>query len=359
MVEVGESVYYGNRLYRDDLELVLSHDSLFERLSGCRVLVTGATGLIGSFFVDVLMLYNEISGFNVQVFAVSRNKESLIKRFKTHIGNECFHIIEYDVTSPLNSRVSFDYIIHAAGNSSPRMFAVDPVGTIMTNILGTYNLLEYGCKMGIKRFLFVSSGEVYGQGAEGITGFDETYSGHVDNTNKRACYPNSKRAAESLCVSYTAQYNIDTVIARPCHIYGPTMTENDDRASAQFIRSVLFGNDIVMKSDGSQLRSYCYVADCVSALFTVLMKGETGHAYNIANPNSSITIRTLAETIAAISGRNVRFDTPSEIEKSSYNPVTRSVLSVDKLERLGWKANYDITTGLQRTIEIMAATNPN
>ena len=345
-------MFYKNVIYRGDLQYVLDCIQL-EQLRGCNILVAGATGLIGSFLVDVLMLSNELLHYNINVFAMSRKKESLEKRFKSHLKSPFFHPIQHDVKFPLTCHYRFDYIINAASNAYPLAFSTDPVGTIMGNILGVYNLLEYARQKGIKRFLFISSGEVYGQGNENVSAFDESYSGYVDNTNPRSCYPNAKRAAETLCVAYTKQYGIDTVIARPCHIYGPTATKNDNRASAQFINNVLSGNDIVMKSQGLQLRSYCYVADCVSGILTILLKGETGQAYNIANANSNVTIREMAEIIASISGKKVVFEIPSEIEKAGYNPVMQSVLNAGKLEKLGWKANYDIKTGLKRTIDIL------
>lgn len=345
-------MFYRNVIYREDLQYVLDCIPI-EQLKGCNVLVAGATGLIGSFLVDVLMLSNELLHYNINVFAMGRKKESLEKRFRSHLKSPFFHAIQHDVKFPLRCGYHFDYIINAASNAHPLAFSTDPVGTIMGNILGVYNLLEYAKHNGLERFLFISSGEVYGQGNENVSAFDESYSGYVDNTNPRACYPNAKRAAETLCVSYTKQYGIDTVIARPCHIYGPTATKGDNRASAQFINNALSGKDIVMKSHGLQLRSYCYVADCVSGILTILLKGETGQAYNIANADSNVTIREMAEIIASVSGKKVVFEVPDEIEKAGYNPVARSILDASKLEKLGWKANYDMETGIKRTIDIL------
>ncbi|WHE06063.1 NAD-dependent epimerase/dehydratase family protein [Thermoanaerobacterium thermosaccharolyticum] len=346
-------MYYNNSIYREDLKSVFNGNIQFEKIKGSSILVTGASGMIGSFLVDVLMLCNDLYSLYIDVFAMSRNKISLEKRFKTHYGNPHFHILQHDVTYPLVCNYQFDFIIHAASNAYPQAFATDPVGTMMGNIQGVYNLLEYARQKGIKKFLFISSGEIYGQGTESISAFDESYSGYIDSTNPRSCYPNSKRAAETLCVSYTKQYKIDTVIARPCHIYGPTATSKDNRVSSQFINNIIAGNDIIMKSSGSQLRSYCYVADCVSGVLTILLSGKTGSAYNIANKNSNVTIREMAEMIADISGKKVVFELPDEFERAGYNPVTKSILNASKLESLGWSAKYDLKNGLIRTIEIL------
>ena len=178
--------------------------------------------------------------------------------------------------------------------------------------------------------------------------FSEDYSGYVNCNTSRSCYPSSKRAAETLCASYAAEYGIDVVIARPCHIYGPNFTETDNRVYAQFIRNILKGEDIVMKSSGEQFRSWCYVVDCVSALLFILLKGVSGEAYNIADSVSVITIRQLAEMLSGIG--NVVIDAPSVAEKKGYNPVSKSVFSIDKIETLGWEASGSMKEKMIKTI---------
>ena len=208
--------------------------------------------------------------------------------------------------------------------------------------------MEYGLQHGMKRFLYVSSGEIYGEGDGRV--FTEDYSGYVDCTKPRSCYPSSKRAAETLCAAYAAEYGADVVIARPCHTYGPHFTEQDNRVYAQFIRNVLRGEDIVMKSTGEQFRSWCYVVDAVSALLHILLKGACGEAYNIADAQSNVSIRTLAEAIAEIGGRKVVIDIPDADEKKGYNVVTKSVYATDKLQHLGWQVRTPLQQGLKNTI---------
>ena len=250
---------------------------------------------------------------------------------------------------PLESNVQFDYIVHAASNANPKFYATQPVEVMKANIDGVANLIEYGLTHGMKRFLYVSSGEVYGEGDGRV--FTEDYSGYVDPAKPRSCYPSSKRAAETLCVSYAAEYGADVVIARPCHVYGPHFTEQDNRVYAQFIRNVLRGEDIVMKSTGEQFRSWCYVVDCASALLHILLKGGSGEAYNIADANSNISIRELAETIAKIGGKKVVIDMPDADEQKGFNVVTKSVFSTEKLELLGWRAQSNMLDGLSHAIE--------
>ena len=330
--------------YRDDIQNIFKQDLSWEKLSGANILVTGATGLIGGCLVETLMMNPKR---DYQVYASGRNEERARKRFQSFDDNQAFHFVKHDVMQPLESDVRFDYIVHAASGATPKSFATQPVEVMKANIEGVFNLMEYGLKHGMKRMLYVSSGEVYGEGDGRV--FTEDYSGYVNCATPRACYPSSKRAAETLCVAYAAEYGADVVIARPCHIYGPHFTEQDNRVYAQFIRNVLRGEDIVMKSTGEQFRSWCYVVDCVSALLYILLKGECGEAYNIADDKSNISIRELAETIAAIGGKKVVIDLPDEDERNGFNVVTKSVFSTEKLEALGWSAETHIEEGFLHT----------
>ena len=331
--------------YKQDILNIFQTNLPWGELSGCNILIIGATGLIGGCLVETLMMNPKR---DYQVYASGRNQARAMERFKDFVNDESFHFLKYNVIEPLDSDIRFDYIIHAASNGSPNFFAQKPVEVMKSNLYGLVNLMEYGLAHGMKRMLYLSSGEVYGEGDGRV--FTEDYSGYVDCTKPRSCYPSSKRAAETLCVSYVEEYGADVVIARPCHVYGPHFTEQDNRVYAQFIRNVLSGEDIVMKSTGEQFRSWCYVVDCVSALLRILLKGECGQAYNIADVKSNISIRELAETIACLGNKKVVIDIPDTDEKKGFNVVMKSVFSTEKLELLGWKANTNIKDGLRNTI---------
>lgn len=307
-----------------------------------QILVTGATGLIGGCLVDMLMQ----SACHCKVFAMGRNEERARKRFADYWSLDSFGFIRGDVTNPLSCDYTFDYIIHAASNASPNFFREKPVEVIKSNIIGVDNLMAYGISHQMKRMLFVSSGEIYGEGHGGE--FKETDSGYVDCATPRACYPSSKRAAETLCVAYAAEYDADVVIARLCHTFGPYFTESDNRVYAQFIRNLLEGKDIVMKSRGEQYRSWLYVVDAVLALLTILLKGAKGEAYNVADEQSNITIRELAELLASAEKRKVIFD----IDEANGNttPITRATFSTEKLAQLGWQPRTAIAEGLAHTL---------
>lgn len=332
-------------LYKKDILNIFQSDLPWEKLTSRNIFVAGATGLIGGCLVEALMMNPRR---DYQVYASGRNEERAKVRFKDYVDNPAFHFVKYDVMQLLQSDVHFDYIIHAASSANPKSYVAHPVEVMKANMDGVAHLIEYGLKHNMKRFLYVSSGEVYGEGDGRV--FTEDYSGYVNPTSPRSCYPSSKRAAETLCVSYAAEYGADVVIARPCHVYGPYFTEQDNRVYAQFIRNVLNDEDIVMKSTGEQFRSWCYVVDCVSALLHILLKGTSGEAYNIADADSNISIRELAETIAGICGKKVVIDLPDADEKRGFNVVSKSVFSTKKLETLGWSSNNHIYEGLRNTI---------
>jgi len=315
-------------------------------LEGCNILVTGATGLIGGCLVDILM---SRPSKNYHVYAAGRNKKRIAERFSRYSADPAFTFIRQDVSEPLSCDIPFHYIIHAASNGSPNFFATQPVEVMKSNIYGVANLLDYGRMHGMRRFLYISSGEVYGEG-DGET-FKESDSGYVDSMSPRSCYPSAKRAAETLCASYAAEYGVDVCVARPCHVYGPHFTESDNRVYAQFIRNVLQGEDIVMKSTGEQYRSWCYVVDCARALLYILLKGTSGEAYNVADEKSNIAIRQLAEVIADIGQRKVVVDVPDEIERRGFNPVHRSLFDTTRLRSLGFQISGDMREKMEETIE--------
>ena len=320
-----------------------------EALRDRRILITGATGLIGSFLADALLLMNREEDAGIDVYAAGRSEAGIRARFGVRTDDPRFHYVPYDATKPVSLAFEPDYVIHAATSAHPMAYATDPVGIMQANLIGTMQLLEVLRGQGHGRFMLLSTGEVYGENPEFPEGFSETDHGWIDGMTPRACYPESKRASETLCASYAAQYGVDALVARLCHVYGPTFTASNSRADAQFIRRALAGQDIVMKSAGSQVRSYCYVADAASALMTLLAKGERGQAYNVANRQSVVSIREYAEALAEVAGVRLTFDIPPEAERAGYSKITRAVLNPGKLEGLGWRPRFGLRAGLEAT----------
>lgn len=347
--------YFKSKTYVDELKNVIENLHGLHKIKESSILVTGATGLIGSYIVDLFLVYNNIYGANISIYAMGRSRDKLVNRFGESTSDKLF-LVEQDVTRPMKLEFKVEYIIHAASNAYPARFNNDPVGTIMGNVQGVYQLLEYGRINNIKRLLFVSTGEVYGQSDSSKDAFEEAYSGYTNPMEVRSCYPESKRMAENLCVAYKKQYNQDCIVARLCHTYGPNVSKGDNRASVQFFSDAMNGKNVVLKSKGTKFRSYCYVADAVSGLLYVLLEGKSGEAYNVANPDIQVSIAQLASAIAEQKGCKVIFDI-SESEMLEETPIEKQILSCDKINDLGWKAEYSLEEGIAHTYSIWEEMN--
>lgn len=333
---------------KSELAMLPFQPAVLEAIRNRRILVTGATGLIGAYLIHVLMYLNERFHTCVSVTALCRSECKARELFGQYMDGNGLAVCIHDVTEPFRDGIDADFIIHAASPADPRSFSVMPVETMLSNILGTRNLLEEVWRCGHGRLLYLSTGEVYGE-LEGVSCKQEHMSGYVDPMDPRSCYPCSKRAGETLCSSYGSEFGVDSVVARLCYVFGPTITTANSRADAQFLRNAAAGEDIVMKSEGLQRRSYCYVGDAVTALLSILVLGKSGEAYNVACPDCVVSIREYAETLADIAGVSLQFQLPDSVEKKGYSRISHAVLSADKLLELGWKSCFSLREGLLRT----------
>ncbi len=345
---------YDNKKYIEDVEYVAKLDLPWNKMADRSILISGATGLIGSFLVDVIMKKNQ-EGLNCAVYALGRNEDKAKDRFRYCFNDGNFIFVQHDINKPLQTNVVGDigYVLHLASNTHPMQYSTDPIGTITTNIFGVKYMLDFCVEHRAERFAFASSNEVYGENRGDVEKFDEKYCGYIDSNTMRAGYPESKRCGEALCQAYKKQKELDIVIPRLTRSYGPTLLASDTKALSQFLHKGIHKEDIVLKSAGTQYYSYTYVADAVSGLLTVLLCGESGEAYNISNEKSDIMLKDLAKLIADYAGTKVVFEIPDEIESAGYSKATKARLDGSKLENLGWSAKYDIRSGVERTMDIL------
>lgn len=347
---------YSNSTWISDIDKVIEVVPELDRLAGKSLMITGAAGLVCSAIVDIIFRYNDTHDQKIQVLAAGRWPEEMSGRFGDLVNRDDFTFVVYDASKTDNViNVHADYIIHGASNASPNMIVKEPVETMMSNFLGMKYLLDYAIEQGTERILYISSSEVYGE-KEGSEPYKEGQYGYIDLLNSRNSYSVGKRAAETLCASYADEYGMESVIVRPGHIYGPTASPFDKRVASAWSYAVAKGEDIVMKSDGSQIRSYCYCLDCASAMLKVLLCGENCHAYNISNPDSIISIKDMAEILSESAGVKLRMELPTEEEKKGFNPMSNSSLESESLTGLGWHGCFDAKTGFAHTVKILKET---
>lgn len=329
---------YESTTYLEDVERCAAKAANFGALRDATVLMTGSTGLIGSFLVDTALA----SG--ARVIAACRSLDKAYARFATcPFGSPQF--ARYDATLPIEGLPAADYVVHAASNAHPMSMMSDPAGTVVSNVAGTAALLTWCDAVGVSKMLYVSSGEVYGQSDLGVASFSEEYQGYVDPLAPRSCYPVAKRAAENICASWLGETRC--VVARPCHTFGPTASAKDSRAASEFARRAAAGENIVLRSKGRQFRSWLHASDAATGIFAALLAGNPGTAYNVASPTFRATIAGLAETFAAAAGVEVSYELENQPGQS---PIAHQVLDSSRLMSLGWSAEYNIEQATIRTV---------
>ncbi len=335
-----------------DLAMIAEADIPWAKFTGKTILVTGASGFLPAYMVETLLFLNDSRKIQCKVIGLVRNLDKAYKRFIHYNGRSDFLLVQGDISKDVNWPERCDFIIHAASQASPKFYGIDPVGTMTANLLGTYNLLNHAREWKSEGFLFFSSGEVYGQVALDKIPTKENDYGYIDVTNPRSCYAESKRASETLGVSYARQFGVPFKIVRPFHTYGPGMALDDGRVFADFVNDVVNHRNLILRSDGKAVRAFCYLSDAVAGFFTVLLKGEQAAAYNVGNPGGVISIGDLADLLAGLFP-----DLKLEVERTAQlgggympSPISINFPNIDRLISLGWKPSYSPREGFFRTI---------
>jgi len=328
-----------------------------DMLSGTVVLITGANGFVGHNIVMTLLLMNDLHGTDIKVLAAVRDPKKCRDVFGSLLKRDDISVVEQDVLDPFVNVPNADLVIHAASQASADLFEKDPVGTINANLRGTDNVLQYALKAKARSVLFISSLKVYGMVPCNEAGTSHVSAvGVIDHTDHRNCYAEGKRAAEALCACYHKQYGMAVKIVRPSYIYGAASL-SDDRVWAQFLANAVRGEDILLKSSGTALRSFCYVSDAVSAILKVLLYGEDMRPYNISAKHSDVTIREFAQSVVDVfPERELKLAfSRSEDETAPIPQQTQipEVLDSTALEELGWSASVTIEEGIKRSVEIL------
>ena len=343
---------YSN-IVKEDLKYITDADLPWNLLKNSTVLISGANGFLPSYMVHTLIYLNEKYNKNIKVLALVRNKKKAEKKFRNYINRKDFELIVQDVCDPIKTNIDVDFIIHAASQASPKYYGIDPIGTFNANVKGTHNLIKLAEEKKSKSFLFFSSCEVYGEINENQIPTKETDYGYLDSMNVRSCYAEGKRAGETMCICSHYQYNIPVKIVRPFHIYGPGMNLDDGRVVADFVRYLVNNTNLVLNSDGSATRAFCYIADAIIGFFTVLLKGESGQAYNVGFNKETSILELGNILINLFPEKNLKVIKKENKFQKGYikSKITRVCPDISKIKKLGWKPVFCIQEGFKRTIK--------
>ena len=337
-------INYQNKIVQEDMKEILK-DIEFNSLKDKTILITGATGMLAVYLVYFLNYLNIIENLNIKIIGLVRNQEKAIKIFE---GIEIELLIQ-DIQDEIKYEHKIDYIFHMASSANPKTILENPIDIIKANTIGTFNVFELARNKSAKVF-FTSTREVYGKLDESIKFIQESDMGVVDCLEKRACYPESKRIAETICNSYFYQYGVKYNIIRIAHVYGPGMNiDGDGRIMSDIIENVSKNKNIILKSDGTALRAFCYITDAIRGLLLILIKGKDNKVYNLSNEKEEISIKDLAQKAINISRKELKIE--YQINNSgAYTSYKRIGLDNRKLEELGWNIRISLDKGLEKQI---------
>ncbi len=343
---------------QEDLENIVKYPLDWEKFRNKSFFITGATGLVGASLVRALSCANRIRGLGIKINILVRSEAKAKDILGDLIERENICILTSDITEKFDVPCDIDYIIHGAAITNSKIMVTQPVETILTAIDGTRNILELAKEKNVQSMIYVSSMEAYGKPSEGNEYVRESDLGYVDCLAVRSCYPESKRMCENLCVAYNSEYGVPVKMARLAQTFGAGILKGESRVFSQFARSLINETDIVLHTEGTSYGNYCYTSDCITALLFMLLNGENGEAYNVVNESTNIMIRDMAKLVADMSGGkiNLVFDIPEDALKFGYAPSVKMKLCGEKLNKLGWKAKYDLPEMYERLIKSMIET---
>jgi len=343
-----------NPIIRDDLKSIILENLSWDKFKNKTILITGGNGFLASYIVKSLLSANIHYRLKLKIICLVRNKKSKLNRLKFIKNNKNLIIFYHNLETPLPKDLpNSDFIIHSASQASPKYYHTDPVGTLLPNTMGTFHLLKYAVKCKSEKFLFFSSGEVYGVPLNKNKKINEDNYGYLDPTNLRSCYAESKRIGETMCVAYSKQFNLNINIVRPFHTYGPGFNLDDGRVFADFVADVVSKRKIIIKGDGLEKRCFCYISDATIGFLRILLNGVNGEVYNLSNPSCEISIKDLAKLISNLFPNldiKIKFKTSGIKKNYLKSPVIKILPLIEKTKKLGWSPKISLEEGFRKTI---------
>lgn len=346
-------------ILQEDLDCIVPELKKLKTLRNSTFFITGVTGLVGLSLVRTLLNYNDLDDANNKIIGLARNRQKTENLYKELCNRKDFKIVYGNILDNICITEDIDYIIHCASVTASKMMVEKPVETIMTALQGTKNVLDFSVEKRCKSFVYVSSMEVYGSFFCENNNVTEENIGYLNPLKVRSNYPEGKRMCENMCIAYMSEYGVPVKIARLAQTFGAGILPRENRVFAQFARSVILQEDIVLHTKGLSEGNYCYTSDTCLALFMLLEKGTNGEAYNISNPNTHTTIANMATMVCdKIAEKKIKvvFDIP-ELNTYGYAADTKMKLNIDKIRRLGWSPRVGLEEAYRRLIGSMVQTN--
>lgn len=336
-------------MYLEDLITASNNIKNLEYLHNKKIFISGAAGQVGKSLVSLFIHLNDAESYGIHMVLNTRSESRIETTFSDIKDRNDVEFYIGDVINPIAYEGEIDYIISAASNTHPRAYAEFPVETVLTNVDGAKNMFELAVAKNA-RVINVSTVEIYGDN-QVEKPFSESDMGYLDPNTTRACYNESKRLAETLSQAYISEKGLDSVTVRLPRLFGPETKNDDSKALSQFIANARNGENIVLKSEGTQFFSYLYAPDAVSGILSVMINGKKGEAYNLSSSECDIRLKDLAKQIAEIKNVEVVFDIPDAVESAGFSKAQYAILDSSKIrQELGWSSAFDIKTGLLHTI---------